>query len=160
MISSRSLSFNVPYKDAIADDQGLLSTVWTRFFRLLHQINDTIGIESYCDINNNQSTAKDIDGLKFSSDNINCVIIDYLIQRITTGGGAQELLESGVLYCVFKPTSNTWVINKPLTAWPVNAGVTFSITTSGSVQYTSTNITGTASVSKLTYRARSLAAKI
>jgi hypothetical protein len=160
MISSRSISFNVPYKDLVIGDDGLLSVVWTRFFRLLHQIIDSTGIESYSDILNNQAIAKDVDGLKFNSDNLNCVIIDYLIQRITTGGGAQELLESGVLYCVFKPTSNTWVLSKPLTAWPVNAGVTFSITADGSVQYVSTNITGTESISKLTYRARSLAAKI
>lgn len=160
MISSRSLSFLVPYKDLVLSEDGLISRSWTNFYRTLHQIVDSLGIESYCQLNNNQTSALTIDGLNFNSLNINSVIIDYFIQRVTTGGGATELIETGILYCAFKPTSNTWVLSKPLTAWPNNAGVTFTITASGEVQYTTTNITGTESVSKLTYRARSLSAKI
>lgn len=160
MISSRNISFLVPYRDLIIGEDGLLSRSWQNFYRLLHQAVDGLGLESYCEIINNQAVAKDIDGLTLNASSFNCVIIDYLVQRITTDAGATELLESGVLYCVYKPTSNEWVLSKPLTSWPSSSGVTFSITASGAVQYTSSNITGTASVSKLTYRARSLTAKI
>jgi hypothetical protein len=150
------VSVTVPYQDAVVDKKDLLITrTWSFFFRSIQAALDPLGVEQYFTLVNNQSVAADIDGLKFDLAKVGQVTVDYLIQRVTTGGGATELIETGTLYAAYKPTSNDWfLINVPS-----SAGITLSITSSGQIQYTSTNVTGTASISKLTFRARTLAAK-
>lgn len=145
----------VPYQTPIADGTGLVQRAWSFFFRGVQTALDPLGVEKYFTLVNNQAVAANIDGLSFDSAKVGQVTVDYLIQRVTTGGGATELIETGTFYAAFKPTSNSWfLINIPSTA-----GVILSITASGAVQYTSSSITGTASISKLTFRARTLAAK-
>jgi hypothetical protein len=82
-------------------------------------------------------------------------LIEYFVQRVTTGGGATELLESGILHAVWKPTTAAWSLSQG-DSYPSDAGITFSITTDGNVEYTTTNISGTASISKITFRVRSM----
>jgi hypothetical protein len=104
---------------------------------------------------NNQSTAANITGLSFSSASVKSAIIEYFAQRITTSTGAVELVETGSLIASYLPTSNTWQITRLPSDGDV--GLTFSITAGGQVQYTSTNITGTASISKFSFRVRTMA---
>jgi hypothetical protein len=148
-------SFQVPYKNPVAGGDGLVDRAWAFFFRSVQLALDPLGIEKYYSITNNQITAADIEGLKFDYTKVGQVTVDYLIQRVTTATGATELIETGAFYLAYKPTSGIWA----LTNGPSTAGVTLSIDPSGQVQYTSTNITGTASISKLTFRARTMAAK-
>jgi hypothetical protein len=152
---SAPFTIEVPRRDKLTDESGLVSRTWETFFRNVRSVLDPMGLEKYAELTNNQASAADIDGMKFSREYVSQVTVDYLIQRVTTGTGATELIETGTFYVAYKPTSQDWVLSNV----PSTAGVTLSITSSGQVQYTTTNITGTASISKMTYRARTLAAK-
>jgi hypothetical protein len=153
------LSFEVPIRDPISNEAGMISRAWETFFRFIQQVVDPLGIEKFFNITNNQTTAADIIGLNLSSKAISQAIVEYLVQRVTTGAGAVELIESGVIHAVYKPTSNIWVIFTMGTPGPSVSGITFSINALGQVKYTSTSVTGTASISKLTFRIRTLAGK-
>lgn len=155
-MSSAPYTTQVPYKDKITDNEtGLVDRSWATFFRNILTALDPLGTERYCAIVNNQTSDANIDGLSFDAEKVSQASVDYLIQRVTTGGGATELIESGTFYAAYKPTSEDWVLSDV----PSTAGVTLSITADGQVQYTSSNISGTASISKITFRARSMAAK-
>lgn len=105
-------------------------------------------------IANNQSSAANVTGLSFSGASVRSFSVDYHVYRNTTGGGATELAESGVLTGVYSTVAAAW----EMTPGPVvgNAGVTFSITAAGQVQYTSTNITGTSGTSVMKFKARTM----
>jgi hypothetical protein len=154
-LKAAPFSFEVPYKTPIADQGGLVQRAWSFFFRNVQSALDPLGVEKYFSLVNNQASAANIEGLKFDYAKVGQVIVDYLIQRVTTSTGATELIETGQFYLVYKPTSATWA----LTSGPSTAGITLSVTSAGQVQYTSSNITGTASISKITFRARTMAAK-
>lgn len=156
MASPKSLQ--IP-RDAISDENGILTVAWQQFFAYLRNLVDPLGDERFSDIVNNQASAANIDGLSFDYRVVSQGIIEFLVQRVTTGAGAVEIISSGVIHAVYKPTSATWALKIPWTAGPSASGLTFSITSDGQVQYTSTNETGTASISKITYRVRTLGAK-
>lgn len=152
-------TFDVPYKDPVQDISGLLTTSWEWFFRSLWERLYPLGIERSFDIANNVSGATDITGMKFSSNGVSQVHIDFLVQRVTTGGSAVELIESGFFIISYKPTSQTWAITLVEINHPSNSGVDFTVTADGQIQYTSTNEAGTASISKLYWRARTIGGK-
>jgi len=161
MPAINSLGFEVPYREAMVDKaSALLTVVWQQFFTLLHLRLAPLGIELSCPLANNVSVAADISGMVFNSTKTNHAVVEYLIQRITTGGGATALYAAGAFHVVYKASAGTWHIVAIGTPGPDSHGITFTITTSGQVQYASTNITGTANVSKITWRARTLAAKV
>lgn len=151
-------SFDVPYESTMLED-GRLTDVWRWFFRRLWERVYSIGSEQVFDIVNNQSSAADITGMIFNKTGVSQAFVDFLVQRVTTGGGAVELIETGILVCSYNPTADDWNINVLNIDTPDDSGVTFSITSAGQVQYTSTNEGGTASISKLFWRARTLAGK-
>jgi len=146
----------VPYRDKPAGSDGLLSIPWQQFFTLLKRVVDPLGVEKTFELANNQAAAVDIEGLAFNSDTTKQSLIEYFVQRITTGVGAVELTESGVLHSVWQVTSATWSISQG-DFYPEDAGITFTITAAGKVKYTTTNVTGTPSISKISYRVRSMA---
>ena len=153
----RALPFtlDVPYDDPIADSQGLMSRSWQNFFRLLRQILFPLGIERTFELTNNQAMAADVENLVFSCRSVSYAAVDYLIQRVTTGGGAVEQVEAGTFYAAYLPTSENWA----LSSIPSTAGVTLTVSADGQVQYTSTNVGGTEFISRIIWRARTLAAK-
>jgi len=151
--------FRPPYKDSLIDNSGLLTRPWELFFRFISAFLEPLGVERYFPLENNISTAKDITGLSFNSEGISQAIVEFFIQRVTTGAGATELITSGVFHVVYKPTTNAWVLTVIGTPGPSVSGITFSITAAGQVQYTSTNITGTSSISKISYRTRTISGK-
>lgn len=148
-------SLIVPKETPLVDENGILNPVWEKYFRDLTTQVDANGVERAFKLVNNQAVAANIEGLIFSYKSVSQVTVDYLIQRVTTGGGATELIEKGQFYLGYRPTSNDWV----LTSGPATAGITLTVTSKGQVQYTSSNITGTASISKITWKARTLSAK-
>lgn len=127
--------------------------------RRLTQNAYAMGEERQFTIVNNQASAADITGLKFNKAGTTGAFVEFLVQRVTTGGGAVELTEIGVFSVIYEPTSNSWTLTEINVNNPDNSGVTFSITSTGQVQYTSTNETGTASISSLFWRARTFAGK-
>lgn len=232
----------IPYRNQLLVEDGTLSRPWEAFFGLLVEAVLPFGIETTCPILNNQSSPLAIDGLSFNAEGISQVIVDFLIQRVTTSTGATELIESGTFFLVYRPTAEEWALVMMGTPGPDDSGVDFyvnqaafastydhttstwtksshglnnnqSVTltagtslptgyslattyyvinatsgtfklsstvggsavvattddgtgtqtvhtaSSGQVKYISSNITGTASISKLSYRARTMASK-
>lgn len=110
-------------------------------------------VETSAAINNNVTSPTNVTALSFSSASIRGAIVDYTVYRVTTNPGAQELVEVGNMYLSFKSTANTWGI---VVVGGQGAGVTFSMTTSGQVQYISTNMTGLNYSGVIKFRARAL----
>lgn len=225
-----------PFRDKFIDENSNLTQSWFFFFKDLVNFVNPLGQEKTFDLLNNISTATLIPGFAFDKATEKCVFVDYLIQRVTTGTGATELISGGFLILVYKKASDSWEIQynsiqssgvftaattdvctrayhgfklgdqvqvsstgslpsglntsvnyfvMPLTfdtfklalslsdaqngiavditsvgsgihtLYP-NPGLQFSITTDGKVKYTTSNITGTPSISKLTIRPRTL----
>lgn len=162
MASINVRSIDVPYQQPLIEKaSGVLTISWQNFFRSLFERVYSIGIESSFSLVNNQSVASNIEGLQFDYRKVNQAIIEYVIQRITGPTlSPTELIQTGCFAVVYKPVAGTWNIVSIGSTGPDAAGITFSITTGGQVQYTSSNMTGTANVSKITYRARTLSAKV
>ena len=106
-------------------------------------------------LNNNQSSPSNVTGLSFDSAQIRGAIVDYSIYRVTNGVGATELVEAGTLYASYKSTAAVWEMAQ-VGVGAGTTGVTLSITNTGQVQYTSTNLSGGNYVGTMHFRARSL----
>jgi hypothetical protein len=159
MSSTPTRTFEVPYKDPIEDGSGILSRAWEWFFRSVWERLYPLGLEQSFTLANNQASQADVTGMKFSFQGVTQVVVDFLIQRVTTGTGAVELIESGFFILSYRPSIDGWALNLVEINNPDNSGVDFFCISTGQVQYTSTNITGTPSISKLYWRARTLGGK-
>lgn len=161
MASINQRSLDVPYQNTLLERAtGILTIPWQNFFRSLFERVLPLGLETSFPLVNNQASAANIEGLQFDYVKTNQVIIEYIIQRITGSISPTELIQTGVFALAYKPAAQTWHIVTIGSTGPDSAGITFSVTTGGQVQYTSTNMTGSANISKITYRARTLAAKV
>ncbi len=158
-LKSAPKSFEVPYRSEVVDARGYLSEKWQYFFRILQQTVASIGTEKSFPIVNEQILPANIEGLSFDSGDFSQVIVDYLIQRITTGTNPVEKIESGTFHLVYRPTSETWVMVQVGSPGPDTSGVTLTVTTDGQAQYISTLVDGSPSISRIVYRARTLSAK-
>lgn len=148
-----------PYSNPLTNSEGFLSSAWQLFIRKVVEIIEPFGEEQSFGLANNVSVAVAITGLSFNSEKISQVIVDYIIQRVTTTPSATELIQSGSFILVYRPTSLSWSLVAVGTPGPDVSGVTFSVSSFGQVKYTSTNITGVPFISKITWRTRSLQAK-
>jgi hypothetical protein len=104
-------------------------------------------------ITNNQTTFADIAGMILPAGKSG-MLVDYQIQRITTSTGATELIETGCI-SVSKLSSSCRLTN---ISSDEDAGLELDVTSSGQVQYKSSDITGVPSVSKITFKLRTLSA--
>jgi hypothetical protein len=104
---------------------------------------------------NNQVSMADIVGLSFDIGTILMGIIEYDINRSTDSFNYSE---GGFLLAVYNPIALTWQWNKYKagTSGPTVDGVQFNVTSSGQVQYTSDNISGTNYTGQIKFRARVL----
>lgn len=152
-------SFRVPLADKLSTITGFVSQPWEIFFRALSEMLLPLGAERAFELTNNQSVAADIVGLKFNRRSVSQAVVEFLVQRVTTSTGATELVESGSFILTYNPTADDWNISLTNINTPDNSGVDFTVTTAGQVQYTSSNITGVHSISRVVWRARTLAAK-
>lgn len=111
---------------------------------------------------NNQVAAANVTGLLFSGALVRSAEIDVTFYRNTTGGGATELSARGKLLATFKTVAASWDLSYVGVDGDIDsgtgtpAGILLSITSAGQVQYTSTNITGTAATSKMSFRAATM----
>lgn len=113
--------------------------------------------ETKFNLNNNQLTPADITGLDFDATATLSATVTYLIYRNTTGAGATELVESGKLYPIYKSGSSVWTMTRAADNSDNDpVGVTLTITSTGQVQYISTNITGTPDESYISFRASTI----
>lgn len=158
-MGSLKKSFEIPYQNAVIDKTNFFTKSWEWFFREIYDRLYSLGSEDVFNITNNQSTPANIDGLKFSKTGVSQATIDFLIQRVTTSTGATELIETGIFVVSYNPTSADWSLTMIGTPGPDDSGVDFSIDATGQVKYASSSITGTASISRVVWRARTLAGK-
>lgn len=149
-------SFTPRYDSPVVDQQGILTRVWLTFVRKIAEALEYVGDEYVYTILNNKLVAETIRNLTFDYQYTSQATIEYLIQRVTS---STELIETGIFQVVYRPDADTWVIVPIGTAGPDVSGVTFSITSDGNVQYTSTNIAGTEQISRIVFRVREIAAK-
>lgn len=129
------------------------SIAWEDFFRSISEALIPLGTEQYFPIVNNQASAANVDGLLFDGTKISYVSVDFFIQRFHSGSSS---IQGGTFTLSYNAKTAAWSISN---GGP-HAGVTFSITSAGQVQYTSTNIANTLQVSKVTWRARTLSARV
>lgn len=152
-------ALELPTKDIVINERGLVSEKWEKYLRQSENRLAALGEEKAFQLVNNQVAAADVEGLSFDKAKVSCAVVHYVIQRVTTGGGATESLETGCFHVVYKPTADSWSLVTMWTPGPDASGITLSITSAGQVQYVSSSITGTASISKISWRAQVLAAK-
>lgn len=155
MAVPRKKILDAPIRNKVLEPSGLFSKVWQEFILRVHSLLTPLGEERSFALTNNQAPSAVISGLSFDKSFVSAAAIDYLIQRVTTGVGATELVECGTFYIGYNPTSLAWSL------WngPSTAGVTLTISAAGEIKYLSTDITGTASISKIVCRARTFTAK-
>jgi hypothetical protein len=94
-------------------------------------------------LTNNQSSAADVTGLLFDPIGTKAFFLDYFIYRST---GSSGVAQSGQLRGVYNSFTSTWLMSDDYSG--ENAGITFSILSSGQIQYTSTDIVGSTSTLK------------
>jgi hypothetical protein len=102
-------------------------------------------------IANNQSSAANVTGLLIDGASTRSFILDYSIYR-QTATALSGVAQVGQLRGVYNTQSASWFMSDDFSGQ--NAGVTFSILSSGQIQYTSTNIAGTSYVGTLKYAIR------
>jgi hypothetical protein len=90
-------------------------------------------------IANNQSVAANVPDLILDGSQIRSALIEYSLYRKTD---TNEVLQSGSFRVQYKPIEMTWLLGAESYLGD-NAGVTFSITSGGQVQYVSDDLTGT-----------------
>lgn len=159
MSEVKSKILQPPFSIDFLTESGSMNQSWVDFFSLVSDLLTPMGQERSFQLENNQASDAPITGMAFNYKHVSLVTIEYLVQRITTSTGATEKNEAGILQAVYEATSNSWSIGERGTPGPDDAGITFSITAEGQVQYTTSNITGTNSFQKITWRARTLNAK-
>lgn len=148
-------SFQVPFRNPISDD-GVVTIAWQGFFRSVFERLRPLGVERQFTLENNKSTATNITGLKLNAKGQTCVIMEYLVQRVSD---SVELTEFGMIVFVYNPDSASWSKVTISEANPDDAGITLTIGTDGQVKYQTSNAAGTFTISSIYYRLRSLAGK-
>lgn len=107
-------------------------------------------LETTFTINNNISTPANIAGLLFNTATVRSAVIEYNIYRTTN---TNEVAENGTISVVYKSVVDTWDLSQVTNG---DAGVYFTITNSGQVQYESTNITGLNYDGVISFEARAI----
>ena len=147
----------VPFVDPVVESEGLtLSRSWQQFFRKIQDLVDYIDDEQSFTLVNNQAVAADLTPLTFDYRYTSQATIEYLIQRTSSSA---EAVRAGKLNVIYLPNSNSWNIADVAEVTTGTPGITFTITSSGQVQYTSTNQAGTGEISRLVFRVREMKAK-
>lgn len=110
--------------------------------------------ETTFSLTNNQTSFADVTGLLISPTLYQSAEIYITVKRRTTGGGATSIYEFSKYFAVYDANSSTWEF-API-GQVGDAGMTFQITAAGQVQYKTTNITGTPSISKMSFKATAM----
>ncbi len=105
----------------------------------------TFVIDSY-----NPGTLINIPNLNFPSSQVRSSFIRYTVHRTTS---SNEVNEVGELWVVYNNTNGSWDISQEKAQ---NGQISFSITNTGQVQFTTTTIAGTSHAGFITFTAQSL----
>lgn len=100
-------------------------------------------------VNNNQAVATNVPNLRFDTVITRHAIVEYAVYRIK---GTEELSQAGQLYLTYKNNAGTWEIVDNTVG---DAGIAFTVTPQGQVQYTTTELTASGTYTgKMSFRAR------
>lgn len=100
-------------------------------------------------VNNDQDVAIAVPNLRFDTVTTRHAIVDYAVYRIK---GTEELSQAGQLYLTYKSSAGTWEIADNTVG---DAGIVFTITPQGQVQYTTTDLTAVGTYTgKMSFRGR------
>ena len=98
---------------------------------------------------NNTASPSNVTSAVFSTTLVRSFIMSYSIYISTT---TTEHSANGTLYGNYKSTAATWDLAETYTG--SDSGVTFSITSGGQIQYTTTNVGGSSYSGKLKFNAK------
>lgn len=102
----------------------------------------SIGQTSFT-VANNQGAAANVTGLSFNSASCKAARVQGDLRR-KTDTASSELLAYVELFLIYSDQDSTWrLVSVREESYSSASGVTFSVTSGGQVQYTSTNIAGT-----------------
>jgi hypothetical protein len=101
---------------------------------------------------NNQVSALDVTGLVFDSASFRGSVIEYDIYR-KTDTASSEVRAIGEIRLVWRTETSLWELLGPSESGDFT-GVTFSVTSLGQVQVTTTNISGANYIGSMRFRAR------
>lgn len=126
-----------------------LSSLLQALIDVSNNISNTgdISLTSFT-VANNVSSATDVTSLQFDVGVVRAATISYSVYRSTT---LSELAECGQIYVVYKSTAATWELVQTNAG---SGGITFTITSGGQVQYTSTNMSGSSYSGLMKFSAR------
>lgn len=106
----------------------------------------TFALDSY-----NPGTSIDIPNLSFPTSTVRAAQIKYAVYRATTTANGAE---SGNILVVYNTALGTWEIERDYVG---NASITFAISTTGQMSFSTTTLAGSSHTGTLTYEARALA---
>jgi hypothetical protein len=98
-------------------------------------------------IDNDVTVEEDLTNLILDGSTYKGYVVSYQIYRSTD---SNEVSQTGTLHFAYKPTAASWQFSEQFGG--DNAGVTFSITAGGQVQYLSTDLAGTSYSGQIKYR--------
>jgi len=108
--------------------------------QLTRAINSAIGLggtQLSQSVNNNEGTPQDVTGVLIDKVDFKAAKLEFDLHRQTDSSNTQEI---GTVYLSHDTADDAWRIS--LTSVLDDAGVTFSVTAAGQLQYVSTNIAG------------------
>lgn len=110
------------------------------FDQLTRAIDSAIGLgggQLSQSVNNNEATLQNVTGVVFNKADYKAAKFDFDLHRQTDSSNEQEI---GTIYVTHDTADDVWRL--ALTSNLDDAGVTFSITSGGQVQYVSDDLTG------------------
>lgn len=118
---------------------------------LVNEINSSIGPSDILTTGfaaaNNQSSSAIVTGLSFDPAKVRSAIISYSIYQSSS---TNEFSECGQIFITYKSIAHTWELSQ---VYVGSSAITFSITSAGQIQYTSTDIGSTSYVGKIKFSA-------
>lgn len=149
-VTIQGSSYNIPEQGQSAPWGSDLTSLLQAMVTVL---NDVVGpadiLTTSFTIANNQSSVANVTGLVFDNTEVRSAIVSYSISRSTT---TTEYSECGQLMLTRNSSAGTWEMARYAVG---DAGVVFSVTNAGQVQYTSSNMSsGTGYASKLKFNAK------
>jgi hypothetical protein len=136
---------NIPYQYPVSGDSpgwGEGATGWAEGVTAV--LNDLVSptdiLQTTFNVSNNVITGTNVTGLSFNTGLVRAAFIQYSIYRVSTSNPSGQS-EGGIMIAVYDnsaSTGNKW----SLTQGPTNgnAGVLFTMTDSGQLQYTASDI--------------------
>jgi len=152
---------NTPFEYPTPGDEpgwGEAATGWAE--EVTDVLNSVLGpddiLETTFTVNNSVAVATNVSGLLFNTGTVRAATVEYSVYRISDSNPSGNA-ESGIMNLIFDNSAAPgfqWTLTIGNIAG--NAGINFTITDAGQVQYTSTDIGATNHSGTMHFKARAL----